>query len=156
MFEFQFQSRSADPEIGPMHSIRRLQSAYIPLLGKAKFCNVGPCRSKPHASFWSSLAAGMFGQLQGTGWALFGFRVHCIHTYHIYIYTHLYLVPPPPVPTPLCLNLSLREAWVRGIPLSPSLSPTSQVQDGVGLWDWGECLQIVTIFFHVFGGFPPK
>ena len=59
------------------------------------------------------------------------------------------MVPPPHVPTPLCLNLSLREAWVRGIPLSPSLSPKSQVQDGVGVWDWGECLQIVTLFFHV-------
>ena len=62
------------------------------------------------------------------------------------------MVPPPPpphVPTPLCLNLSLREAWVRGIPLSPSLAPKSQVQDGVGVWDWGECLQIVTLFFHV-------
>ena len=71
------------------------------------------------------------------------------YTYlHIYIY--IYMVPPPPhVPTPLCLNLSLREAWVRGIPLSPSLSPKSQVQDGVGVWDWGECLQIVTLFFHV-------
>ena len=68
---------------------------------------------------------------------------------HICICTHTYMVPPPHVPTPLCLNLSLREAWVRGIPLSPSLSPKSQVQDGVGVWDWGECLQIVTLFFHV-------
>ena len=64
-------------------------------------------------------------------------------------YIHIYMVPPPHVPTPLCLNLSLREAWVRGIPLSPSLAPKSQVQDGVGVWDWGECLQIVTLFFHV-------
>ena len=66
------------------------------------------------------------------------------------MYIYIYMVPPPHVPTPLCLNLSLREAWVRGIPLSPSLSPKSQVQDGVGVWDWGgECLQIVTLFFHV-------
>ena len=65
-----------------------------------------------------------------------------------YIYIYIWY-PPPHVPTPLCLNLSLREAWVRGIPLSPSLSPKSQVQDGVGVWDWGECLQIVTLFFHV-------
>ena len=65
------------------------------------------------------------------------------------MYIYIYMVLPPHVPTPLCLNLSLREAWVRGIPLSPSLSPKSQVQDGVGVWDWGECLQIVTLFFHV-------
>ena len=39
-------------------SIIRVQSAYMPLcLGyKGKFCNVGPCRSKLRASFWSSLA----------------------------------------------------------------------------------------------------
>ena len=71
----------------------------------------------------------------------------CMHTY-IQIYIYIWY-PPPHVPTPLCLNLSLREAWVRGIPLSPSLSPKPQVQDGVGVWDWGECLQIVTLFFHV-------
>ena len=37
-------------------SIIRVQSAYMPLcLGyKGKFCNVGPCRSKLRASFWSS------------------------------------------------------------------------------------------------------
>ena len=78
----------------------------------------------------------------------------CLSPFHsfstsICIYIYIYIWYPPHVPTPLCLNLSLREAWVRGIPLSPSLSPKSQVQDGVGVWDWGECLQIVTLFFHV-------
>ena len=66
-------------------------------------------------------------------------------------HTHIHGTPPPPCTHAFVLesNLSLREAWVRGIPLSPSLSPKSQVQDGVGVWDWGECLQIVTLFFHV-------
>ena len=47
-------------------------------LGEGKFCNVGPCRSKLRASFWSSLAASMFGQLQGTGLAsqTYDFRLH--------------------------------------------------------------------------------
>ena len=80
--------------------------------------------------------------------------IHVIHMpvpIYLYAYVHVYIYIwyPPHVPTPLCLNLSLREAWVRGIPLSPSLSPKPQVQDGVGVWDWGECLQIVTLFFHV-------
>ena len=66
-----------------LHSIIRMQSAYMPLcLGEGQILQ---CRSMsqqatrgPSASFWSSLAASMFGQLQGTGLAsqTYDFRLH--------------------------------------------------------------------------------
>ena len=39
--------------IACLHSIIRMQSSYMPCLGKGKFCNAGPCRSKLRASYFS-------------------------------------------------------------------------------------------------------
>ena len=54
-----------------LYSIIRMQLFYMPCLGKGKFCNIGPCRSK-------LCAASTFGQLQGTGLTskLYDFRLY--------------------------------------------------------------------------------
>ena len=45
------------------------QLTHASVWGKGDFCNVGPCRSKLHASFSSILEGLTFGQLQRTRWA---------------------------------------------------------------------------------------